>query len=205
MIAPPPTFVPLSRGISRPYIIGMDTSRVLRTSVAIAALSAAGYGGIVAYEGWEGTARPPVKGDVPTVGFGSTRHADGRQVRAGETIAPPEAVRLALSHIAKDESRLKACFGPETRIAPREWDAFVSLAYNVGTSAVCASSIPGKLEAGDYAAACRTILDFDQFCTRPKIKDAAGKLVCPQGAKKRLPGLTRRRAAEYRACMGSEK
>jgi lysozyme len=182
----------------------MDMSKVFRGLVAATTLTAAGYGGIVAYEGWEGAARPPIPGDVPTVGFGSTRHADGRPVRAGETITPPEAVRLTLQHIAKDESRLKACFGPETRIAQHEWDAFVSLAYNVGASAVCASSIPARLKAGDYAAACRTLLDFDSFCTRPKVKDAAGRLVCPPGAKKRLAGLTRRREAEYRQCMGED-
>jgi lysozyme len=180
----------------------MDMSKVFRGLVAAATLTAAGYGGIVAYEGWEGAARPPIPGDVPTVGFGSTRHADGSPVRAGETITPPAAVRLSLSHIARDESRLKACIGPQTLIAPHEWDAFVSLAYNVGTGAVCASSIPAKLQAGDYAAACKTLLDFDSFCTRPKIKNAAGKLVCPPGAKKRLPSLKARRQKEYRMCLG---
>jgi lysozyme len=179
-------------------------SKLLRVTVAAATLTAAGFGGLVAYEGWEGTAKPPIPGDVPTVGFGSTRHADGRPVQAGEKITPLAAVRLTLQHIAKDESRLKACFGSATLIAQHEWDSMVSLAYNVGTGAVCASSIPAKLQAGDYAAACKTILDFDSFCTQPKIKNAAGKLVCPPGAKKRLAGLAKRRQAEYRQCLGED-
>jgi lysozyme len=139
---------------------------------------------------------------VPTVGFGSTRRADGSLIRAGKTITPPEAVRLALAHIAGDETRLRACFGEDTQIAQREWDAFVSLAYNVGAEAVCTSSIPEKLSRGDYAAACKTILDFNGFCAKPKVKNAAGRLVCPPGARKILPGLVRRREAEYRLCMG---
>jgi lysozyme len=196
-----PNLFPLKFPHQPPHTVGMDT-KVFRLSVAIAALSAAGFGGIVAWEGYVETAAPPIKGDVPTYGFGSTKHADGSPVKAGEKIAPPAAARLALAHIAKDETALKACLGAETLIAPREWDAFVSLAYNVGAGAVCASSIPGKLKAGNYEAACKTILDFDSFCTKPKVKSVTGKMICPAGAKKKLAGLTKRRDAEYRQCMG---
>jgi lysozyme len=180
----------------------MDISK-FRLPVAIAALSAAGFGGIVAWESFVETATPPVKGDVPTYGFGSTKHADGSPVKAGEQIAPPAAVRLTLSHIAKDETALKACFGAETLIAQHEWDAFVSLAYNVGAGAVCASSIPGKLKSGNYEAACKTILDFNSFCTKPKVKSVTGKMTCPPGALRKLAGLTARRDAEYKRCMGA--
>jgi lysozyme len=180
----------------------MDTPKILRAAVVTAALTAAGYGGIIAYEGWEGVARPPVQGDVPTVGFGSTRHADGQPVQAGETITPPAAVRLSRAHIAKDESRLKTCFGPETLIAPHEWDAFVSLAYNVGVGNVCASTIPRRLRAGDYAGACAVILDFGKYCSQPRLRKAAGKSVCPPGALHPLPGLAKRRERDYRMCLG---
>jgi lysozyme len=46
-----------------------------RARIAIAALtlSAAGLIGIATSEGWEPVAKPPVPGDVPTGGFGSTR------------------------------------------------------------------------------------------------------------------------------------
>jgi lysozyme len=180
----------------------MDISKPVRITVAVAALSAVGLGGIVAWEGYVASARPPVAGDVPTFGFGSTKHKDGSAVKAGEKITPPAAVRLALAHIAGDETRLRKCFGAETMIAQHEWDAYVSLAYNVGTGAVCGSSIPGKLKAGDYAAACKTILDFDSFCSKPKVKSLSGKLICPPGAKIKLAGLTKRRNAEYRRCLG---
>ncbi|MDR2674865.1 MAG: glycoside hydrolase family protein [Opitutaceae bacterium] len=177
----------------------MDTQK-LRIPIAVITLAAAGFGGIVAWEGYVETAAPPVKGDVPTYGFGSTTHADGSPVKAGEKITPPAAVRLTLAHIAKDETELKRCFGQETLIAQHEWDAFVSLAYNVGPGAVCASSIPGKLKAGNYEAACKTILDFNAFCTKPKVKSLTGKMICPPGAKRVLAGLTARRNAEYQLC-----
>ena len=172
----------------------------VRNLVAAVSFSAvAGAGAYFAYEGYADTARPPVKGDVPTYGFGTTLDANGKTLKGGERIAPPEAVRLALRDIAVHEGRLKKCL-EGVRLAQHEFDAFMSLELNTG--GVCNSSIPAKLRAGDYAAACKTILDFDKFCTRPKTRNAAGKYVCPPGALKPLAGLTKRRQAEYRMCIG---
>ena len=77
-----------------------------------------------------------------------------------DTITPPKAVRLAIKHISKDEPALKKCFGHETQMYQHEWDAYVRLAHNVGPSRVCSSSIVPKVQAGEYRAACDTILDF---------------------------------------------
>ncbi|MCL1861806.1 MAG: lysozyme [Proteobacteria bacterium] len=168
-------------------------------AVALAVSAAVGFGAYVGYEGYSDTAKPPIAGDVPTYGFGTTRDAAGNLLKGGEKIAPPQAVKLALRDVAVHEERLKKCLiGID--LAQNEFDAYVSLELNTG--AVCASSIPGKLRAGDYAAACKTILDFDGYCTKPKIRNAAGKAVCPPGAMKKLPGLTKRRQAEYRMCLG---
>jgi GH24 family phage-related lysozyme (muramidase) len=108
----------------------------------------------------------------------------------------------------------------DVKLFQHEYDAYLSLDANTG--GVCASSIPGKLKAGQYEDACKTILDFNGFCTQngqgnaeskgktildfngfctqPKITNAAGKKVCPPGARKALPGLVKRREAEYRLC-----
>ena len=53
-----------------------------RIAVAALGLSAAGLVGIAHYEGYSDRAISPVPGDVPTIGFGSTRHADGRPVKS---------------------------------------------------------------------------------------------------------------------------
>jgi hypothetical protein len=45
---------------------------------------------------WSDTARQPIKGDVPTYGFGGTRNPDGKLLRGGEKITPSQAVTLAL-------------------------------------------------------------------------------------------------------------
>lgn len=131
-----------------------------RTSIALLTLSAVGFAGIVAREGYTDKAVIPIPGDRPTVGFGSTFKEDGAPVTMQDTITPPKAVRLAITHIGKDEPQLRKCFGHETVMYQHEWDAFVRLAHNVGPSKVCSSSIVPKLQAGEYRAACDTILDF---------------------------------------------
>lgn len=130
-----------------------------RTAVAVIALSAAGFVGVVMNEGYTDKAVIPIPGDVPTIGLGSTVHEDGTRVRMGEIITPPKAIRLSVSHLSKDQEHLRACFGDAT-LYQHEWDAYVTLGYNVGPGAVCRSSIVRKVQAGEYEAACNTILDF---------------------------------------------
>ncbi|MDR1423485.1 MAG: glycoside hydrolase family protein [Azoarcus sp.] len=172
-----------------------------RTAVAGLTMMVTGFTAYIGYEGFVGVAAPPVKGDAITYGHGTTKDANGNPLKAGATITPVEAVKLAARDVCEHEGPLKKCLAG-VALHSHEFDAYMSLALNVGTAAVCGSSIPDKLQAEDYAAACKTILDFAGYCTKPKIRNAAGRLVCPPGALKKLPGLVRRREAEYRMCMG---
>lgn len=162
----------------------MPQNRILPTLLA---LSASGLVGIAVYEGY----RPKAYDDgvgVQTVGFGSTTHANGAPVRRGDTTTPERALVRLAQDAADKERTLRACIGP-VPLYQWEWDAYVSLAYNIGAGALCKSSIVRHLRATppDYAAACKSILLWDK---------AAGK---------NLPGLTRRRQAEYARCMGQNQ
>ncbi|MDR2208841.1 MAG: glycoside hydrolase family protein [Azoarcus sp.] len=179
----------------------MEINKTARAAAAGLTLSLAGFAGYVAYEGYSATATPPVKGDVPTYGFGTTRSPDGKSLKGGEIITATEAVRLAVRDVTTHESGLKRCMG-DVKLTQNEFDALMSLALNVGPTAVCNSSIPAKGRAGDYEAMCKAILDFDKYCTQPKTRNSAGKLVCPPGALKPLKGLTARRKKEYLHCIG---
>lgn len=163
-------------------------------------MTAAGFAAYLAHEGYSPTAVPPLPGDVPTYGFGTTRGPDDKPLVGGEKITPPAAIKLAMRDVTVHEGGLKACMSG-VMLAQHEYDALMRLALNVGTGAVCASSIPAKARAGRYAEMCKSILDFDGFCSRPKVRKA-GKLVCPPGAWARLRGLTLRREAEYKQCVG---
>ena len=162
-----------------------------RIVIAALTLSAAGFVGIVSHEGYSDRAIVPVPGDPPTIGFGSTIYANGTPVRLGETTSPPAAVALAVRDVSVKEGDLKRCI--DAKLYQHEYDALVDLAYNVGAGAVCRSSIPAKLAAGDYVSACKTILDFRRVqgrdCSLPQNKRFCG-------------GVWKRRQAIYRLCMG---
>ena len=180
----------------------MTATLAQRVAIGALSLSAVGLTAYVVREGYAESAAPPIAGDVPTYGYGSTVDARGKPVVNGARIAPVPALVLAQRDLEMKEGRLKACWAG-VKMTQYEYDAYVNLAGNVGDAAVCDSSITVKLKAGEFDAACRTILDFSKFCTQPKIRNAAGKKVCPPGTLKVLPGLLWPRQCEYLRCKGA--
>lgn len=142
-----------------------------RIAIAALSLSAAAFVGIVTREGYTTQAVIPTKGDVPTVGFGTTGG-----VKMGDTTTPVKAVQRAMSDVTKFEGALKRCV--TAPLHQEEYDAYLDLSYNVGSYNFCKSSIPRKLNAGQYAAACATILEFKYAagfdCSTPGNKRCAG-------------------------------
>lgn len=148
-----------------------------RVAASTLVLSASALIAIAMHEGFRDKAYDDGVG-VQTIGFGSTEN-----VKRGDTITVERAlVRLGESadRIQRD---LHGCVG-ETPMLQREWDAIASWAYNVGGSAACKSTLVKKLKAGDYTGACAELLRWNR---------AGGR---------ELRGLTLRRQAEYRQCMG---
>ena len=153
---------------------------ITRQALATLALSAAGLVGIVAREGYSDRAYPdPVHGStVPTIGFGST---DG--VRMGDTTTPVPALERALRDIRSYEGALKQCV--KVPLHQAEYDAYVSLAYNIGAFNFCTggregrvSTLVTRLNAEDYEGACNAILDWKYAggtdCSAPGNKVCAG-------------------------------
>lgn len=149
-----------------------------RSTIAGIVLSASALVGIALHESYSDTAIIPVPGDVPTIGFGTTQG-----VKPGDRITPPKALARALTDIQKFEGALKRCV--TVPLHQHEYDAYVSLAYNIGPGAFCGSTLVRKLNGQDYVGACEQILVWDKFKGRP------------------LRGLTIRRQAEYKTCMGA--
>ena len=149
-----------------------------RVSIATLALSASALVGIAVHEGYREAAYRPVPGDVPTIGFGTTAG-----VQMGDRIEPVQALVRKLADVQQFEGALKRCV--RVPLHQHEYDAFLSLAYNIGSGAFCGSTLVRKLNAGDYAGACAEILRWDRFQGQP------------------LRGLTLRRQAEHRQCLGA--
>lgn len=177
-------------------------SKFPRSVIAVLVFSAGGFAVMSSHESYTGTAAQPLPGDKWTYGLGSTTRPDGQPVQPTDKITPPKAIQLAVRDVAVKEAVLKRCINAP--LYQHEYDALVSLAYNVGPAAVCESSIPRKLASGDYAAACATILEFDKFrdCNKPRIFSQKKQVwECPLV---KIKGLTIRRQAEYRQCMGQK-
>ena len=161
-----------------------------RTLVASLTLTASALVGLAVHEGYREEAYIPVKGDRPTLGFG-----DAQGVKPGQKTDPVRAL-IRLNYQANVfQHAMRQCIG-DVPLYQHEWDAYVSLAFNIGlgkdgvVDGFCHvkrggnSTIVLRLKAGDYAGACEGILSWDKF----------------QG--KALAGLSKRRQSEYRQCMG---
>lgn len=169
----------------------------MRDRIAAGALilSVLGFAGIVSQEGYTTVAIRPVPGDPPTNGFGSTTGDDGQPLVLGERTDPVRATRRAIRDLATKERAFKACLGEDVPLYQHEYDAYLDLTYSVGAANVCESSIIPKLQAGRYAEACNTILDFynvqKRDCRAPEWKSFCG-------------GVWTRRQEMTRLCLTGE-
>ena len=152
-----------------------------RTSLGLLGASAALLVALATHEGYTDKAVVPVPGDRWTIGFGSTFRDDGKPVQMGDTITPVKALQRSLAHLQKDEAGIKVCI--TVPLYQSEYDAYLSLAYNIGVPAFCKSTLVKKLNAGDYSGACSEVLKWDKFRGAP------------------LRGLTIRRKKEYEQCV----
>ena len=151
----------------------MSKARIAAGAIAV---SAASLVAIATYEGYRGNAYQDSVG-VPTIGFGETAG-----VKMGDKTTPERALVQLLASTEKHADAIRACI--TVPLYQHEFDAYVSLAYNIGTGAFCRSTLVRKLNAKDYAGACEEIRRWNK---------AGGKV---------LPGLVKRREAEYKMCMG---
>ena len=148
-----------------------------RQDIAAISLSATALVAIVLHEGYRDNAYIPLAGDIPTIGFGTTSG-----VKLGDRTTPEKALQVAMKDVQSYEGAVKSCV--TVPLAQNEYDAFISLSYNIGTGAFCKSTLVKKLNAGDYEGACKQILLWDKFKGKP------------------LVGLTKRRQEEYKKCLG---
>ena len=121
--------------------------------------------------------------DVPTIGFGSTRYEGGKAVSMSDpeiTVARGlDLLRLTLPEYEGTINRLVT-----VPLKQCQFDALVSLTYNIGARNFGASTLLRKLNEGNYDA---PVFEFGKW-TR------GGGVI--------LPGLVRRREAEAKLFMG---
>lgn len=135
--------------------------------------SASGIDLICSFEGLRLNAYDDGVG-VWTIGYGTTI-INGVKVKKGDTCTEAQAKQYMASDLKKFEAAVNKVQVP---LNQNQFDALVSLAYNIGTSAFASSTLLKKLNSGDYKGAAA---QFDVW------NKAGGKV---------MKGLVNRRAKE---------
>lgn len=129
---------------------------------------------------WEGVRTVAYKDivGVPTVCFGETRG-----VKMGDKYTIDECKAMLGDAVVEFEVGMRKCLINPDAIPAKTYVSFLSLSYNIGTSAFCGSTVARRANAGDYRGACNAI---------PLWNKAGGKVV---------QGLVNRRADEMKICL----
>ena len=113
-------------------------------------ISTAGINLICGFEGLKLKAYDDGVG-VWTIGFGTTIYPNGIKVKKGDTCTTEQAKAYMAHDLKKFESAVNSAV--TVSINQNQFDALVSLAYNIGTSGFKNSTLVKKLNAGDIRGA----------------------------------------------------
>lgn len=163
-----------------------------RLVISTLALSASALIGLAVSEGYSDRAYIPTKGDVPTLGFGTTTRPDGAPVQMGDRTNPVEALQRKQRDLVKFEGAVKRCV--HVPLHQAEYDVYVDMSYNIGTAGFCGSTIVKRLNAQDYAGACDAILMWRRVGTQD----------CSQPGNKVCWGLWQRRLELHDRCEAAQ-
>ncbi len=121
---------------------------------------------------------------VPTIGYGSTRYADGRPVAmTDQPITAAQADTIMRATLREYEAAVSRYVA--VPLNQGQFDALVDFAYNCGAQNLRTSTLLRKLNAGDYSGASN---EFGRWVN---------------GGGKKLPGLVKRRELERRLFVGA--
>lgn len=131
-----------------------------RQLVAALTLSAAGFAAWVGSEGFTPGPVIPTKGDVPTIGHGSTRYEDGTPVRLTDPpITRARAAQLARNLHSEEERRFRASL-PGVALHQEEYDLYLDFTGQYGIGNWRGSSMRRHLLNGSYVEACAALLQW---------------------------------------------
>ncbi|MEO1659325.1 MAG: lysozyme [Pseudomonadota bacterium] len=133
------------------------------------------------FEGLELEAYQDIVG-VWTIGYGHTDHAGPPEVTPGLTITEEEAEDILRNDLGQYENAVLRAL-PDRNLKQHEFDALVSLCFNIGPTAFATSTLAKRLNAGIFSGG-------DEGA------EGAFKMWVKAGGET-VPGLVRRRQAEW--------
>lgn len=114
--------------------------------------------------------------NIATIGWGSIKYPNGNKVKLGDKITKAQAKEYKLHDLKEFESTVNTSV--KVPLTQNQYDALVSLSYNIGSGAFKNSTLLKKLNSGDYKGAA------EQFLVWNKVNS------------KKVQGLVNRREAE---------
>ncbi len=133
---------------------------------AVLAASAAFFVGVKNDEGFTSKPVVPVKGDLPTQGYGSTFKPDGSPVKMTD---PPITRATADKWLRNDVAKREVAFKDllkGVKLSQTEYDLYLDFSYQYGVPTFAKSSILKKLKLGKYRAACDSLLKYKYVAKR---------------------------------------
>ncbi|WP_423454230.1 glycoside hydrolase family protein [Ottowia sp. VDI28] len=169
----------------------------------------------LAWMGVEGFSSPPyipTKGDVPTIGYGSTHYEDGTRVTMTDPpISRERAKDLALGELERTYGQCVRDSLGDTLVSQAEFDIAVDFAGQYGCGAFNASSIRAKTVAGDYVGACKAYLAYKLMNAGRQgpgpglvLVKGAWKQDCSYPGNKVCMGSWTRQLKRYEDCMAAQ-
>lgn len=153
-------------GKTASYVVGVSAAIALTTSLIAP---------------WEGLELKPYKDIVgkTTWCYGETRGTPKSLYTSAECLT---LLRVAA---AEFEQAIRPCLPTNLPVQTRA--SFISLSYNIGSTAFCKSSVAKKAVAGDLRGACNSILLYNKAKVNGKLQP--------------VKGLTNRRLSERKQCL----
>ncbi|MCI3877690.1 glycoside hydrolase family protein [Acinetobacter higginsii] len=164
-----------------------------KLSVILLAASAAFFTAVKVDEGY--TAKPviPVPGDRPTQGHGATFKPDGTAVKMSDPPITRATADKWLRHdVAKREIPFKNLL-KGVKLSQAEYDVYIDFSYQYGTTAFANSSMLRNLKAGNYKAACDSLLKYKYVAKR----DCSIR-------SNRCYGVWTRQLERHKKCLGAQ-
>jgi len=152
---------------------------------ALLSLSASGLIFLASQESYSPVPYKDTKGII-TNGFGNA------SITPNQKVTVPKALEDLKQNTSEAGKAVSSCV--MSRITQNQYDAFVSLAYNVGSYSFCKSTIVKKANAGDLIGACE---EFKRW-TFVGGKDCKIK-------SNKCYGIYKRREAERQLCLSERQ
>lgn len=118
------------------------------------------FGAVKVNEGFSSKPIVPTRGDVPTIGHGTTIYPNGVSVTLYDRPITPSVADQYLHHdVSKKEAELKRSI-PNVKLSQQEYEVYLDFIYQYGIGTFNRSTTRMLLINGEHISACQSLLRY---------------------------------------------